>query len=260
MADSNTARRGDFLAVTLSLLAGIVQLLLFLIGTLGQVVGFQKLFARFDLIPFEIIISMIIALCIIGVISYSRKNQYALMIQPNRLFKLTIWLNSKLFVPNQSPYPQFQRTYIKLLIYSTYCMVGLTFIFVLSTLSYLNHNTYLFINDSNVDLWQTLSFVGLWTITPVILFMWLSDEIEKNYQFKPEDFLPNLIKSLQAQGYIQIKITSDTYPPGYMSHLIAANIQGTNMYFLVDYDGKKISRELSEDDYKKMLPPLQAQQ
>lgn len=240
-------QKSDLLAIALSFLAGIVQLLLFVVGTLGKVANFQKLFVNSDALPFLVMISMIVALCIIGTISFFKRN--ATFIKYESTFKPFLWIKSRFFIEGDSTASFSKRsTKIKLLIGLLFLVVS-SFIFLITLLVVLNQSSCLFINLANVGFYQAASFMFLWVLATVILYVWISEEIEKNYQFKPDDFFPNLIKSLYNQGQIQVVIKSDVQLQN-GNHVLEIKINDIDKYFLVQFDGKKIIKELSKIEYE----------
>lgn len=246
-----TSQKSDLIAIVLSFFAGIIQLFLFIIGTLGQVTGLQKLFINQELVPFSTLLSLIIALCIVGIISFFKKNQE--IISSKHTFKPYIFLRKLFFneTANEN-YTFSRRTEKRNLFIAGIILVVFSFIFIISTLNHLTSNTYLFIDSNNSEVYQTFSFMILWILTPVILFVWIRNEIEQNYQFKPESFIPNLIRSLQNQGFLRIIIRDDIQTQDGV-HLISAKIQNEDKYFITQFDGKRIIRELSEDEYHNIL-------
>lgn len=240
-------QKSDLLAVALSFLAGIIQLLLFMIGTLGKVSNFQKLFINPEVLPFLVMISMVVALCIVGTISFFKRNTD--FIRHRTRFKPFLWMKRKFFIEGDNAISFAKKSVkVKLLIGLVF-LVLFSFIFLISLLVVLNQTEYLFINFYNVGFYQSTSFMFLWILATVILYVWISEEIEKNYQFKADDFFPNLIKSLYNQGHIQIVIKSDIQlQTG--NHVAEIKIQDTDKYFLVQFDGKKIIKELSKIEYE----------
>lgn len=252
----SSSQKSDLYAVLLSFLAGIVQLFLFFIGILGQVTGLQKIFINYDLYPFAILLSLIISLCFVGIISFFKKNPEYL--RQEHSFKLFIWLRNLLFNQTRAnSFPLSKRNEKRNLLFFSLLLILSTFIFIISTVSHLTNSNYLFINSNNKSLFQLISFMILWIVTPIILYVWISNEIEKNYQYKPENFIPNLIRSLQSQGFIQIIINKDI-PYQNTNHLVSAKIQNNDKYFMVQYDGKKIISELTEEEFKTLLNPQSA--
>lgn len=250
MQNESKSQKSDLIAVALSFLAGIVQLFLFFIGILGQVTGMQKIFIDYDFFPFAILLSMIISLCIVGVISFIKKTpEY---INTEITFKPFIFLKNLLFEKSTQIYYMSKKTEKRNLVMALFFLILFAFVFVLSTLSHLTKQNFFFINSENRSVFQLISFMSLWIITPVILFVWISNEIEKNNQFKPDNFIPNLIRSLQSQGFIQIIINNDVIYKN-VFHLVSAKIQEENKYFMVQYDGKKIVQELTLDEFKDLI-------
>lgn len=76
---------------------------------------------------------------------------------------------------------------------------------------------------------------------------WISNEIEKSRQYKRDDFVPNFIRTLQNQGYINIVISDDIQLQN-GNHLVKVIIQDKPHYFITQYDGKGIIRTLNEEE------------
>lgn len=241
-------QKSDLVAVLLSFLAGIVQLLLFIIGTLGQIVGLQKLFFNPEIVPFSIILSLTTALCLVGIISFIRKNPDYILQETS--FKLLIWLRKKFFDGTIHLLPLSKAKVKRTLIVTGLLLLFFSFIFVISTLIHINPGVHflVFIDQETASLYQILSFMALWVTTPAILYVWISNEIEKGLQYKPDDFIPNLIRSFQNQGFIQIVINNDVQlQDGF--HLVSARIQKEEKFFIVQFDGRRVVRELSKNDF-----------
>jgi hypothetical protein len=122
------------------------------------------------------------------------------------------------------------------------------YLFVTSTLSYLNKESYFLVNLSSSDFIQLISFMCLWVLATFILFVWISNEIDRARQYKPDEFIPNLIRSLQIQGYVNITINDDIQLPD-GNHLVKIKIQDKEHYFITQFDGKRIIRTLKADDF-----------
>lgn len=248
-----TPRKSDLYAVLLSFLAGIVQLSLFVIGTLGQATNFQRLFVRPDTVPFMVILSLVIALCCVGVISFFRKNPTILPIEASLpTFKPLVWIRKLLFDNRvtagfQIGKKQEKRNLVIMLV----GMLLFAVFFILSTETYLTNKSYGFINSQNEEIYQTLGFIGLWVSSTIVLFAWISDEIEKQYQFRPDDFLSNLVRALQSYGYVQIVISADLQTQ-WQFHYVSVKIQNEEKYFVVQFDGRRIIEEIDKEKFNSL--------
>jgi len=242
--------KSDLLAVLLSSTAGIIQLLILLTGSFDQHTIFGDLLIEKNLTPLLILLSVISSLCLMGAFSFFRKNPGFASKQTS--FKPLIWIKEKLFISHQEEsLPDFRRNEKRTLILSVVLLLISLMIFSIATIEY-KLNLHIIFNQETLPLWQLVSFLLLWVVIPVILFIWINNEIEKQRQFKPEDFIPNLINALRSQGYIQIKISSDIQMNNF--HLVKGVINDNNpKYFVVQFDGNKIIEEITEEKFSLLI-------
>lgn len=243
-------QKSDLFAVLLSFLAGIIQLLLFVVGVLSQVTNVPQLFFNPEVVPFVVILSLLVSLCVVGIISFARKNQSLGRPEP----RLKLWKKIRKYVFEDS-LPSFfsaqQKEKRNMLIAGTMLIIAAG-TFLVSTLNHLSGRQYLFVHSDNAGLLQLFSFGLMWILIPVILFVWISNELEKARQYKPENFISNLIRSLHSHGYIQIKIESDVQLND-GRHVVRIGLQGEKTHFLTQFDGKRIERELTEEEYNRVF-------
>ncbi|OGC52145.1 hypothetical protein A2982_01505 [candidate division WWE3 bacterium RIFCSPLOWO2_01_FULL_39_13] len=242
-----TNQKSDLLAVILSFSAGVIQLLLFVLGTASQITNWNNFFAKADLVPLSVLLSMIIALTLVGIFSYHQKNKDFV---PNQsTFKPILWIKSILFEKTSQSYPLSKKVEKTILNISLLALFFFCYLFVASTISYLNKESYFLVGSSSADFVQIISFMVLWIVSTFILFVWISNEIEKSRQYKPNEFVPNFIRTLQNQGYINITISDDIQLQD-GNHLVKVEIQGQPHFFITQFDGTRIVRTISEDDFK----------
>lgn len=241
-----TNQKSDLLAVVLSFSAGVIQLLLFVLGTASQITNWNNFFAKAEFVPLSVLLSLIIALTFVGVFSYHQKNKDFIATQTT--FRPLLWIKSLLFV-NSSQSNYLSKNNEKwLLNVGIVSLVFSCYLFVASTMSYLNNTSYFFIEPSIADFVQIISFMCLWIVSTFVIFVWISNEIGKSRQYKPNEFIPNLIRTLQKQGYINITITDDIQLQD-GNHLVKVKIQKSDHYFITQYDGARIVRSINKSDF-----------
>lgn len=242
-----TYQKSDLLAVVLSFSAGVIQLLLFVLGTASQITNWNSFFAKADFVPLSVLLSLIIALTLVGIFSYHQKNKDFVSSQIN--FKPLLWIRSILFEKTSQSYPLSKKTEKTILNISLLVLIFSCYIFIASTISYLNKASYFLVSYSSADFIQIISFMILWIISTFILFVWISNEIEKSRQYKPNEFISNLIRTLQNQGYVSITISDDIQLQD-GNHLVRVKIQDKDYFFITQFDGGRIIRNIAEEDFK----------
>ncbi len=248
-----TSQKSDLFAVILSFSAGIIQLLLFVLGTISQITNWISFFAKADFVPLAVLLSLVISLTFVGTFSYYQKNPEFL---PESIkLKPLLWLKSLLFEKTNQPTALSRRSQKTILNISLVILILSSYLFVSSTFSYINKQSYFLTPFDLADLIQIISFMVLWIISTFILFVWISNEIEKSKLYKPDEFIPNLIRTFQIQGYVNIAITDDVQLQD-GSHLIKARIQEKDYYFITQYDGRRIIRTLTKDEFDNFFNPI----
>lgn len=246
--EQTTNNNNDLIAVALSFSGQFIQLFLVVMGGLSQFTFAGKYFVFPELIPLISVVSLIVSLVLVGTVSFFKKSK-TMFIEENN-WKIIKWLKSKFMIdPTKRKNVFSNEAGRKEMLFGSLLLIVLAILFILTTFEHVTRENIRFLDTINSGVVQIVSYMGLWVLTTLILYNWISLELEKKNQFKQGDFLINLVNTMQSHGFIQIKVYKNIPVPNTTDRIVALNIQSKDIYLYVSFDGKTIN-ELTDQQYK----------
>lgn len=233
----NTVRREQFWPTIASIIIPLVQLFAVIIVDINDTLQLRGLFIKAEMLPIANLLTLMLIAACIGAYWYWKENYN--------------WVN----FGHQQNQPRFYQKEVaySLKITTFFAFVACAFIIV-SLVFGRSSSPNLVVYTDYIAIIQIISYIAFITSVGIVAYVGLSEYSKKQEDFKPEQYLNNLLSSMQVYGTIPRPVIHikerGTLSNNRFDILVNLTIDNNEKYLVTSYDGKEILKELSAAEYR----------
>jgi hypothetical protein len=231
-------KKDQFWPTLISLLIPLVQLFAVVIVDINSTLRLNELFIYADLLPVANLLALMLIAASIGVYWYRKEN-----------YNWLVWGEDS----KQTRFPQKE---INTALFTMIIIGVITCLIIITSLILGKSGTLPVEYKDTVAIVQIISYIVFVISIGIVAYIGLSEYSKKQRDFKPEQYLNNLLSSMQFYGTIPrptIHIKQRTMLQGnQLQILVNLEIGDDEKYLITNYDGKEIIQELPAEEYRRM--------